>query len=137
MCLLYLSAVVPIITIPIDNFTLTVNETEVALFECTATGIPPPTISWYRNGMELGGDTRITLSNHTTPTLVQGDGGMVYSVSRTLMLADTRDDGSDTYTCRASNIVENDTQDFELVVQSELNISVVIVNIDVSLHSSS
>ena len=123
MRLLYLSAVVPIITIPMDNFTLTVNETEVALFQCTATGIPPPTISWYRNGTELlSGDSRITLNNHTTPTLVQGDGGMVYSVSRTLMLADTVDDGSDTYTCRASNIVENDNQDFELVVQSELNI---------------
>ena len=62
---------------------------------------------------------------------------MVYSVSRTLMLADTRDDDSDTYTCRASNIVGNDTQDFELVVQSELNISVAIVSIDVSLHSCS
>ena len=94
----------------------------MALFECTATGIPAPTISWYRNGTKLGGDTHITLSNHTTPTLVQGDGGMVYSVSRTLMLADTRDDDSGTYTCRASNIVRSDTQDFELVVQSELNI---------------
>ena len=120
-----------------DNFTLTVNETEVALFECTATGIPPPTISWYRNGMELGGDPRITLSDHTAPTLVQGDGGMVYSVSRTLMLANTRDEDSDIYTCRASNIVGNDTRDFELVVQSELNISVVIVSIDVSLYSCS
>ena len=103
-----------------DNFTLTVNETEVALFECTATGIPAPTISWYRSGTELGGDSRITLSNHTAPTLVQGDGGMVYSVFRTLMLADTRDDDSDNYTCVADNIVGNDSQEFELVVQSEL-----------------
>ena len=123
MHLLYLSAVVPIITIPMDNFILTVNETEVALFECTATGIPPPTISWYRNGMELSGDSHITLSNHTTPTLVQGDGGMVYSVSRTLMLADTVDGDSDTYTCRATNMVGSDSmdhtdeQDFELVIQ--------------------
>ena len=111
----------PIITSPTDGFTLTVNETEVAVFECTATGIPPPTISWYRNGTELlSGDSRITLSNHAAPTLVQGDGGMVYSVSRTLMLANTRDDDSDTYTCVADNIVGNDSQEFELVVQSEL-----------------
>ena len=92
----------------------------MALFECTATGIPAATISWYRNGMELlSGDSHITLINHTAPTLVQGDGGMVYSVSRTLMLADTRDDDSDNYTCRASNIVGNDTQDFEVVVHSK------------------
>ena len=103
-----------------DNFTLTVNETEVALFECTATGIPPPTISWYRNGIEFSGDPRITLSNHTAPSLVQGDGGMVYSVSRTLMLVDSGDDDSGTYTCVADNIVGNDSQEFELVVQSEL-----------------
>ena len=113
----------PIITSPTDGFTLTVNETEVAIFECTATGIPAPTISWYRNGMELlSGDSRITLSNHTAPTLVQGDGGMVYSVSHTLMLADTRDADSDNYTCVALNIVENDSQEFELIVQSELGL---------------
>ena len=113
----------PIIAFPTDGFTLTVNETEVALFECTATGIPAPTISWFRNGTELSGDSHITLSNHTAPTLVQGDGGMVYSVSRTLMLSDTRDDDSDTYTCRATNMAGSDNmirtaeQDFELVVQ--------------------
>ena len=110
----------PIITSPTDGFTLTVNETEVALFECTATGIPAPTISWYRSGTELSGESRIILSNHTAPSLVHGHGGMVYSVSRTLMLADTRDDDSDTYTCVADNIVGNDSQEFELVVQSEL-----------------
>ena len=131
---MYTNTVTPNITSPTDDFTLTVNETEVAIFECTATGIPAPTISWYRNGTELSEDSRITLSNHTAPSLVQGDGGMVYSVSRSLMLADTRDDDSDTYTCVADNIVGND---FELVVQSELNISVVIVSIDVSLHSCS
>ena len=45
---------------------------------------------------------------------------MVYSVSHTLMLADSGDDDSDNYTCFADNIVGNDSQDFELVVQSEL-----------------
>ena len=117
---MYTNTVAPIITSPTDCFTLTVNETEVALFQCTATGIPAPTISWYRNGMELSGDSRITLSNHTAPTLVQGDGGMVYSVSHTLMLADIVDDDSDTYTCVADNIVGNDSQEFEVDVQSEL-----------------
>ena len=118
--IMYTNTVTPNITSPTDGFTLTVNETEVVLFECTATGIPAPTISWYRSGTELSGDSHITLSNHTAPTLVQGDGGMVYSVSRTLILADTRDDDSDTYTCVADNIVGNDSQEFELVVQSEL-----------------
>ena len=113
----------PNITSPTDGFILTVNETEVALFECTATGIPPPIISWYRGVLELSGESRFTLSNHTAPTLVQGDGGMVYNVSRTLMLTDTEDDDSDNYTCRATNMVGSDSmvrmdeQDFELVIQ--------------------
>ena len=116
----YYNTVTPNITSPTDGFTLTVNETEVAIFACTATGIPVPTISWYRNVTELSGDSHITLSNHTAPSLVQGDGGMVYTVSRTLMLADTRDDDSDTYTCVADNVVGNDSQEFEVDVQSEL-----------------
>ena len=94
----------------------------MALFECTASGIPAPTISWYRNGTELSGNSHITLSNHTASTLVQVDGGMVYNVSRTLMLADTRDADSDNYTCVALNIVGNDSQEFELIVQSELGL---------------
>ena len=89
------------------------------MFECTATGIPPPTISWYRNGTELneGLDPRITLSNHSEPLLVSSDGGVLYSVSRSLMVASTNDGSSDVYTCMAHNIVDNADQVFELVVQ--------------------
>ena len=47
---------------------------------------------------------------------------MVYSVSHTLMLADTGDSDSDTYTCVAENIAGNDSQEFELIVQSELGL---------------
>ena len=48
---------------------------------------------------------------------------MVFSVSRTLMLADTVNGDSDIYTCRATNMVGSDSmdrtdeQDFELVIQ--------------------
>ena len=88
------------------------------MFECTATGIPPPTISWYRNGTELneGLDPRITLSNHSEPLLVSSDGGVFYSVSRALVLTDTRDDDSNDYTCFATNIVGIDEQEFVLII---------------------
>ena len=111
----------PVIAFPPDGFTLTVNETEVAIFECTATGIPPPTISWYRNATELGEglDPRITLSNHSEPLLVSSDGGVLYSVSRSLQLENAADNDSGFYSCTASNIIENSEQDFELIVQGQ------------------
>ena len=116
---LFFYVVVPNVTFLTHGFVYTVNETEVAIFECTATGIPPPTISWYRNGTELREDLdpRITLSNHSEPLFVSRDGEVIYSISRSLMLANTRDDDSAIYTCLASNTVDGSYQQFELIVQ--------------------
>ena len=81
-------------------------------------GIPPLTITWYKDGLELtqASDSRISLSNYSQSMLVPSDGGMVYSVSRTLMLANTTDNDSDFYTCTAANF---DVQEFQLIVQSK------------------
>ena len=113
---MYIVAVTPDIVIPTDGFTLTVNETEVAIFECTATGIPPPTISWYRNGTELSEnlDPRITLTIHSEPLLVSGG---VYRVSRNLLLFDVADNDSDIYTCNTTNAVGTNERKFELMTQ--------------------
>ena len=91
------------------------------MFECTATGMPPPTISWYRNATELGEglDPRITLSNQSEPLLVSSDGGVLYSVSRSLQLENAADNNSGFYSCTASNIIDDSDKDFELIVQGQ------------------
>ena len=114
-------AVVPNITFPTDaTLPYVVNQSSPAVFECMATGIPAPTISWLRNDALLDGP-RVSLSNPSSTSVVI-EGENVYEVTRTLTLADTVDSDSGTYTCQASNdgdMTSDDMQDFELVVQSE------------------
>ena len=103
----------------------TVNETDPVTFTCSATGIPPPEITWIRNGVVLNEsiDSRISLSNPSDPVPVPTAGGNISSVSRTLTISNTRDNDSDTYTCVAANgnaVTPSVTQNFELVVQGRL-----------------
>ena len=116
---------VPNITFPLDGLVYTVNETDPVTFTCSATGIPPPVITWMRNGVTLDRnvDSRISLSNPSDPEPVLIPGGNISSVSRTLTISITRDNDSDAYTCVASNgnsMTPNVTQNFELVVQGRL-----------------
>jgi len=116
-CFVY--AVVQSILMPPVNFTYFVNETDPATFTCLATGIPPPQITWKRNGVVFS-NTRVTLSDPTMPELYTTDGGNIYFVSRNLTLDNTIDADSGTYTCLAFNgnaVTPNVTKDFELVVQ--------------------
>ena len=100
--------VVPSVTFPPDpNFTFTVNESNPVTFECVATGIPPPSIYWLKNGTLLTDfmdySSRVTLSNHTDPEEVETLDGIIYSVSRTLTLNNTVNADSGTYACVADN----------------------------------
>ena len=106
--------------IQLDTFlpNYTVNETETVTFECTATGIPAPNITWNRNGVELSGD-RVSVSNPTPASYNRSDGEVVQFVTRTLSLPNTVDGDSGTYTCNATNNAGMDSEPFELVVQSE------------------
>ena len=114
------SAVSPMVTSVMDY---TVNLTETATFECAATGIPAPSITWFRNGVELNDtDPRITFNPASQPVMLpDGDGEMVYMVTRSLTLGMAEDEDSATYECLASNAANpgQDRNSFELVVQSE------------------
>ena len=106
------------ITFPPDGLVYTVNETDPVTFTCSATGIPPPEITWMRNGVILNEsvDSRISLSD---PETVPTGGGNIISVSHTLNISTTRDNDSGPYTCVASNgnaVTPNVTQDFRLFV---------------------
>ena len=100
----------------------TVNEFNPVIFECNATGIPAPTINWFRDSSLLNSvyDSRITLSDHSDPIAYPTPDGNILLVTRTLTLNDAMDDDSDTYTCRATNgiaVSPSVAQNFDLFVR--------------------
>ena len=116
--------VIPNITFPVDDgFTYTVNKTDPVTFTCSATGIPPPEITWMRNEAPFNqSNIRVTLSDPTMPELFSTGEGSIYFVSRNLTLDNTMDADSGTYTCVASNgnaVDPTDLQNFELFVRGE------------------
>ena len=117
----------------------TVNMGDVVTFQCVATGIPAPSITWFRNGIELAGP-RYTFSDLSDPSLVMSVAGeMVYQTSRNLSASMTADGDSGPYECRANNIATpgQDTESFELIVQSTLNNLVCLLFCSAPLSSSS
>ena len=114
--------VIPEIIFP--NYSSTgyiVNVTDPVTFVCTATGIPPPTIQWFRDSVLLSSGVMLSEPSQTMVPAPMGT-GMIYQVERTLTFNTTASD-TDTYTCEASNInVEQPTttQNFTLFVQGRL-----------------
>ena len=136
-----LFAVSPVV-MSVMNYT--VNLTETATFQCVATGIPAPTITWFRNGTELSSttDPRVTLNNPSDPvTVPDGAGDNILHVTRTLSLSMSEDGDSGSYECRASNDATPGgvRESFELVVQSKSHIAALSINMPwmcALLHSS-
>ena len=117
------SAVMPEILSLEPSPLLTVNQSDSAVFECNATGIPLPVISWSMSSRELTGDSlSITESDergYLTP------GGYVASVSSVLTISPAVSNDSGTYTCTASNTVgtsmtlAEDEQNTTLYIQGQ------------------
>ena len=100
----------------------TVNLTETATFECVATGIPAPSITWLRNGTELEeSNPRFTFNEPSQNPLMSEGELLSVQVTRTLTLEMTEDGDSGSYECSVSNDATpgEDSSSFELVVQSE------------------
>ena len=109
----------PVITEPIPGRVYFVNESRLITFDCTATGIPPPEISWWRGNDTLDGTTnsRVSLSDPRTEE-ISTPNGTIYSVSRQLNLSNTMDsDSGDDYFCQASN---GDGENFNVDVRFQL-----------------
>ena len=114
--------VIPEIIFPNESFTgYVVNITDPVTFVCTASGIPPPTIQWFRDGVLLS--SGVTLSG-PSQMMISTVTGMIYQVERTLTFNTTTND-TGTYVCEASNINEvqpTATQNFTLFVQGKSGI---------------
>ena len=110
---------IPEIIFPNETFAgYVVNVTDPVTFECIATGIPPPTIQWFRDGVLLSSDVMLSEPSQTLVPAPLGT-GMIYQVERTLTFTTTAND-TGTYACEASNINmvrPTVTQNFGLFVQ--------------------
>ena len=97
----------------------TVNEENPISFECSATGIPSPMITWYRNGTLISEDTDSRISiNESIP--VQLDSSLLYLLNETLTINSTTDTDTDLYSCTAdTDDVGRDSAEFELIVNCE------------------
>ena len=109
---MFICIVPPNITLINDLEPVSVENSSVT-FECTATGIPAPTITWYRDNaiFDQENDSRVIINSTTT------EDGLLYQVVETLTINETKDNDSKSYSCQASNAAGNDTAVFELVVQ--------------------
>ena len=98
--------VAPVIIAPPADAVILANETDSVSVECSATGIPPPTISFFdatfTTPLDSSLDSRIYLSNQTEPILYKReDGEFVQQVNRYLILSYAQDKNSGGFYCVA------------------------------------
>lgn len=112
-------AVNPIITsfVP-DNGRYVVDVGDPVTFICNATGIPPPSIQWYRRGQQLdvSMDSRLVISSQVITAPLRS----LATVGRTLTVSSVMANDTDTsYSCNASNEagVGMASAKFELIVE--------------------
>ena len=100
----------------VNQMSYIVDEGNSVIFECTATGVPAPEVTWLKDGVELNStsDPRITFGAASDP---MDDRETVLEVTRNLTLANTVDEDSGSYVCMATNMAGNDNDTFEVIVQ--------------------
>ena len=111
---------------PMENFTYIAIETNSVIFECSASGIPVPIISWFRINQTMS-----TMLVNSTQSLIAllpvndtyelpNGRGTAFLVTSTLTIPATQDEDSGQYACQAVNDFGNETRQFELIVQGKL-----------------
>ena len=106
-----------------ENFTYIANKTDSIIFECSASGIPVPIISWFwvdqaMSIMLLNGTRSLIAPPQVNSTYeLPGGRGTAFLVTSTLTIPATQDEDSGQYACQAVNDFGNETREFELIVQ--------------------
>ncbi|XP_062505715.1 hemicentin-1-like [Corticium candelabrum] len=87
-----------------QTYDQTVNESDRVLLLCDVTGIPPPVVTWYKNGLEIqvGSDL---LSQFE----LQGNH---------LLIRNVREEDNGYFQCRAQNFLNETKQSFWLIVHT-------------------
>ena len=80
------------------------------LLTCNATGYPVPSIEWTLNG------TSHVIRNSSVATIIPTEG--LQSNTSILVVSDAMVNDTGIYQCIATNVVNNDTQDANVTVQS-------------------
>ena len=93
-----------------------VNEIDGVTFNCTSTGIPPPTLLWFKEGSLLNdSDSRVNIGDAGNQLLTS----LLYQVTQNLTIYNTSSEDTGNYSCFAGNDAGSDKALFELVVRSE------------------
>ena len=89
-------------------------------FMCTATGVPSPTISWFR--IEDGNQTNLTLDSRVavSPMSTQNPTTLIFEVVQSLTLSDTMGSDTGNYSCQAVNAAGQITVPFQLAISGEV-----------------
>ena len=95
---------------------LTLLEFEEAVFTCTATGIPRPTITWYIVESSGSRSDASKLNGIAVTTMDSGESG-VFSVL-TISMAQASNAG--VFACNALNLVNVDEENFNLTILGKL-----------------
>lgn len=98
-----------------SNTTYVTNEQTPVTLRCSATGVPIPSITWFKNGTPIPNNaSRITISNNDSQLFSDT---MLYGLTQELTINDTIDSDSSTYSCTANNSAGSNTAVFELIVR--------------------
>ena len=92
-----------------------VPENDNITINCSATGYPPPSLQWTRNGTRLS-DERFTITNIPCSSDCLVDA----RVTSSLMITNASMSDIDMYTCTAMNILGKVNSSFQLTVQRKL-----------------
>ena len=92
-----------------------VPENDNITINCSATGYPPPSLQWTRNGTRLS-DGRFTITNIPCSSDCLVDA----RVTSSLMITNASMSDIDMYTCTAMNILGKVNQSLQFTVQRKL-----------------
>ena len=89
-----------------------VYEVDSVLFNCKASGVPIPNISWYFNGAPFK-------EPNTTKYMITSSSLNQITVSSTLAIMKAEQSDIGTYTCEASNYASSDTSSGKLMINGK------------------